>query len=164
MPRTVALDVLDRIRIASPCPVRWDQMEGDDRARHCRHCNLKVYNLSAMSREEATALVTGTEGRLCASFYRRPDGTVLTRDCPVGLAAARARAAGAARRIAAAIALVLGAAVTLGLGRGAATRLRQVEPFATVCRWLNPPSPVLLPPAPGGIVMGRMSSVQPTVR
>jgi len=52
-----------------------------------------VYNLSAMTQSEATALVNKTEGRLCVRFYRRPDGTMLTRDCPVGLRALKRRAA-----------------------------------------------------------------------
>ena len=157
-PRTVGLDLLDSIRMASPCPVPWDDMEGDDRTRFCRHCQLKVHNISAMTREEALRLVTAAEGRLCASFYRRADGTVMTKDCPVGLAATRARAIAAVRRIVAAAALVVGAGVTLGLGKGPAMRLRQAEPFVTVCRWLNPPAPVLMPPAPGGIVfMGKVA-------
>jgi hypothetical protein len=66
-------------------------MEGDDRVRFCRECNLNVYNLSGMTRREAESLVAGAEGRLCARFYRRADATVLTNDCPVGLRALRRR-------------------------------------------------------------------------
>jgi hypothetical protein len=66
-------------------------MEGDERARFCRECGLNVYNLSEMTRAEAESLVARTEGRLCARFYRRADGTVLTKDCPTGLRAARLR-------------------------------------------------------------------------
>ena len=92
-------DVLRRVRVASPCRASWDGMEGDERVRFCRQCGLNVYNLSEMTRAEAGSLVARTEGRLCARFYRRADGTVLTKDCPVGLRAVRlrvARAAGAA--------------------------------------------------------------------
>ncbi len=39
-----------------------------------------------MTTEEAVALVKAKEGRLCGRFYQRPDGSVLTEDCPVGLA------------------------------------------------------------------------------
>lgn len=60
-------------------------MIGDDRVRHCSQCNLNVYNLSAMSGREAEELVSKREGRMCVRFYRRKDGTVLTRNCPVGL-------------------------------------------------------------------------------
>jgi hypothetical protein len=92
-------DRLDRLRIASPCPVGWEQMTGDDRVRFCEQCSLRVYNISAMTRTDAEALIANTEGRICARFYRRSDGTIITRDCPVGLRAIRrrvARVAGAA--------------------------------------------------------------------
>lgn len=59
-------------------------MEGDDRVRFCPECELNVYNLSAMTEEQALALVQEREGRLCVRFYQREDGTVLTSDCPVG--------------------------------------------------------------------------------
>ena len=84
-------DLLARVRVASPCRVSWDGMEGGARVRFCRECNLNVYNLSLMTGAEAASLVAATEGRLCARFYRRADGTVLTRDCPKGLRAARLR-------------------------------------------------------------------------
>src|SRR5262245_54742918 len=44
-----------------------------------------------MSREEAVELVKKREGRLCVRFYRRADGTVLTRDCPEAARTARRR-------------------------------------------------------------------------
>ena len=84
-------DSLDRIRIASPCPVSWERMTGDDRVRFCDECKLQVYNIGEMTRAEAEALIVKTEGRLCARIYRRADGTVITRDCPVGLRAIRRR-------------------------------------------------------------------------
>ena len=77
---------LDRVGVASPCPESWNGMEGDERVRFCERCALHVYNLSGMTRDEASDLVSGAEGRLCVRFFRRDDGTVLTRDCPVGLA------------------------------------------------------------------------------
>lgn len=73
---------LDDLRIARPCPASWSAMAGDARVRHCHLCRLKVYNLSAMTEAEALRLVAGAEGRRCVRFYRRADGTVLTRDCP----------------------------------------------------------------------------------
>jgi hypothetical protein len=84
------------MRVASPCNVGWETMEGDARVRFCRLCSLNVYDLSGMTRAEAEALVLKTEGRLCARLTRRADGTVLTKDCPVGLRAIRVRAARAA--------------------------------------------------------------------
>jgi hypothetical protein len=137
--KNITLDILDRVQVASPCTKRWDDMVGDDRRRFCDGCRLNVYNLSAMSRDEAADLVLKSEGRLCGYFWRRPDGTILTRDCPVGLAAARARTVAAMRRLAAAVALIVGGSLMLGLGKGPAWRLSQMQPFATVCKWLNPP-------------------------
>src|SRR4030095_13572867 len=86
----------DLVQVASPCPVSWDDMTGDEsvganRRRFCKHCNLHVYNLSDMTRAEAEAFVSQAEGRTCIRLYRREDGTVLTRDCPVGLRAVRQR-------------------------------------------------------------------------
>ena len=89
-------DVLGRLRVASPCGVSWDSMEGDERVRFCRLCSLNVYDFSGMTRAEVEALVSKTEGRLCGRLTRRADGTVLTKDCPVGLRALRLRATRAA--------------------------------------------------------------------
>lgn len=83
---------LERLRIASPCPTNWDSMSGDDRVRFCGLCNLNVYNISAMTGREAEQLIARTEGRLCAKLYRRPDGTIITADCPVGWRALKRRA------------------------------------------------------------------------
>jgi len=71
-------------------------MEGGGRVRFCRLCSLNVYDFSGMTREEVGALVAETEGRLCGRLTRRADGTVLTKDCPVGLRAVRVRATRAA--------------------------------------------------------------------
>jgi hypothetical protein len=78
---------LDGIEVAAPCPMSWERMEGDARVRSCGQCKLNVYNLSGMTREDATKLVAAAEGRMCVRFLRRADGTILTEDCPVGLAA-----------------------------------------------------------------------------
>ena len=69
---------LDALKIASPCSVSWTDMKGgDDRARDCSKCRLTVYNLSAMSRPEAEALIAQKEGRVCVRFFRRFDGTAV---------------------------------------------------------------------------------------
>jgi hypothetical protein len=86
--------LLDSLRVASPCNASWDDMVGDERVRFCGQCSKNVYNLSAMSRDEAEAVVRAKEGDLCARMLRRIDGTVVTTDCPVGLRKRRARHAG----------------------------------------------------------------------
>jgi hypothetical protein len=81
---------LDNVRVASPCTADWSAMEGDDRVRLCAQCKKNVYDLSAMTEAEATELV-GRDGDVCVRFYRRPDGRVMTSDCPVGSRAKRRR-------------------------------------------------------------------------
>jgi Carboxypeptidase regulatory-like domain len=78
---------LENVRVAAPCLANWENMSGDDRVRHCAECKLNVYNLSEMSRVEAERLIATREGRLCVRFYRRADGTIITRNCPRGLEA-----------------------------------------------------------------------------
>ena len=82
---------LERVRIASPCAADWDKMQGDARKRFCGECKMNVYNLSAMTKSEAETLLINSEGRLCARFYRRADGTILTQNCPVGWAKMKQR-------------------------------------------------------------------------
>jgi hypothetical protein len=85
------LPVLDNIRIASPCGASWDAMTGDARVRACGDCNKNVYNLSELTRDEAEALIVAHEGKLCVRYYRRADGTILTKDCAVGARRTRRR-------------------------------------------------------------------------
>lgn len=73
--------------------MNWEQMRGDDRTRFCSLCSLHVYNIAELTRKQAVALISETEGRICARIYRRSDGTVITKDCPIGLRAIRRRVA-----------------------------------------------------------------------
>ena len=75
---------LEEIRIAKPCRADWNLMTGDERARFCDSCAKNVYDISQMTREEAHQLIAAKEGHVCVRLYRRPDGTVITSDCPVG--------------------------------------------------------------------------------
>lgn len=85
--------ILDNVKIASPCHARWEDMNGNDRARFCSQCNKNVYNFSAMTRTEVESLIREKEGRLCGRFYRRRDGRMLTKDCEVGVKRKRNRLA-----------------------------------------------------------------------
>lgn len=80
-----ARKIVDSVNIASPCHMSWDRMSGDDRVRFCESCKLHVFNISEMDVEEAANLISKTDSRLCIRLYRRGDGTVITRDCPVGV-------------------------------------------------------------------------------
>ena len=111
------LPLLDDVRVASPCSESWDEMVGDERARFCLKCEKNVYDVSAMTRDEAESLIARAEGSsgLCLRLYRRKDGTILTADCPVGKRRRRVT------RIAAAALAVGGAAAAIaGVGRSVA--------------------------------------------
>jgi hypothetical protein len=90
---------LDNIHIASPCSADWKEMFGDARKRFCGDCKLNVYNLSDMTRTEAENFLIAAEGRTCVRFYRRQDGSVLTKDCPVGWQAIKRRVSKAATAV-----------------------------------------------------------------
>lgn len=107
----VSLPMLASVRIASPCHARWDDMKGDERARHCGQCDKTVFDLSAITAAEAETLLREHGASMCARFYRRADGTVMTSDCGVG--AARARRRGWA--LAAGVSVLVGVGITGGL-------------------------------------------------
>jgi exonuclease VII small subunit len=75
---------LRTLRLATPCHARWDDMVGNGRVRFCLGCSKNVYDFSALSTEECLKLVYQHEGKVCAHFHRRRDGTVLTSDCREG--------------------------------------------------------------------------------
>jgi len=145
---------LDHVRVASPCPMAWDAMQGDASVRFCSQCKLHVYNLSGMDRAQAEALVQQTEGRLCVRFFRRRDGKLLTQDCPAGLAAVRKRALKLAGMAAGILLTAATCALTLASGywRDRSehagilrdSSLRQIEPFASLLEWLDPAPTLLL--------------------
>jgi len=159
MSRTVSL--VQRVEIASPCPVSWDSMTGNDQVRFCSQCQLNVFNLSEMTAEEGERLIIEKEGKLCARIYRRRDGTILTRDCPVGLAAVRRRLVGFGVAVAASVMFVAGAAVSCIFGqRGedwfldqesafsqASNKLRNWMSGAPTQQWMG-----------GSVSLGRMAS------
>ena len=82
---------LNNIKIASPCSADWNKMHGSNRQRFCQQCNLNVYNLSDMTKDEAESFLVNSEGRVCVKIYRRKDGTVLTQNCPIGWQAVKKR-------------------------------------------------------------------------
>jgi Carboxypeptidase regulatory-like domain len=82
---------VNKLRVASPCSVGWETMTGDERIRHCHSCQLNIYNISEMRKNEVENLIANREGRLCIRLYKRSDGTVLTKDCPVGFRAYQKR-------------------------------------------------------------------------
>ncbi len=76
--------LLDNVAIASPCSAKWADMDGDEQRRHCGQCSLDVYNISEMTRKDAEAFLQASSGKRCLRLYRRNDGTIITKDCPIG--------------------------------------------------------------------------------
>jgi hypothetical protein len=86
-----------RLKVASPCSASWDKMKGDDAVRFCGLCKENVYQISNMSTDEVERMIleaggekrflepTAKERKICVRFYQRADGTLLTKDCSVGL-------------------------------------------------------------------------------
>lgn len=101
--------VFANVRIAAPCGESWEKMTGTDQVRSCAGCKMNVYNISEMSESAAKQLLETHEGRLCVRYYERADGTVMTKDCSVGVRRRRNRR----MRLAAAVAGILS---SLGLG------------------------------------------------
>lgn len=101
-----SLPLLDGLRVASPCDMRWDDMVGDDRTRSCSRCAKDVYDISAMTSDEAEAFLQEQKGA-CVFFARRLDGTIVTQDCPVG-----AKTKERKKRLVAATAAAFGAVAT----------------------------------------------------
>ena len=105
---------LDNVHIAAPCPADWDSMYGNEGVRFCDQCQLNVYNLSDMSKAEAERLIGQTEGRLCVRYYKRRDGSIITRNCPVGLLAIKRRLSRIATAV---VSCLLGFLAAIGLYR-----------------------------------------------
>lgn len=108
---------LDNIRVAKPCPADWNGMFGSDRKRFCGECKLNVYNLSDMTRREAETFLLESEGRVCVRYFQRPDGTVITKDCPVGIAALKRRVSRAITAVFSMFAGIFGGVIGFGLLR-----------------------------------------------
>lgn len=105
-------------------------MIGDDRVRFCDQCQLNVYNIAELSRTEVEKLIASSEGRICARLYRRADGTVITRDCPVGLRALRLRVS---KRVAAVFAAIVSFA-SIGSGQQSSTKKTECIPQTRITR------------------------------
>lgn len=147
------LPQLDDIHIASPCPMDWDEMVGDDRTRFCDMCTLHVYNIAGMTRDDAEALIRNAEGgRLCIRMYKRADGTVLTRDCPVGLRAIRQTMVRGVARVAALLLFFVSGAWALVSrnnndnddfysNTSDSERIADLQPFRSIRSWLTGSAP-----------------------
>jgi hypothetical protein len=149
---------LDHVKVAAPCNVDWDGMIGNERSRFCGQCSLNVYNLSDMTKREAEQLITSSEGRLCVRFYRRSDGSILTRNCPVGLRAIKRRMSSLVRAVTSLVlSFLTGLSIYEVLAGISAVELPQRHTMGQMAiPWVHPPTPPsLLPPPP--MEMGRIA-------
>lgn len=151
--------LLDTVQIASPCSAPWESMPGDDRARFCSECKLHVFNLSAMTQEEAETLIRQKEGRLCARYFKRSDGKIITSDCAEAIRT---------RRVATVCGLVLAMLIGMVLWlemfsalerKSGSSWLRKYEPFRTVLAWLAPEAVTTF----STVSMGAICDVNPSV-
>ena len=55
----ISLEQLGEIRIASPCHMRWEDLDGDGNIRHCRECRLHVHDFASMTPAEIAEVVAG---------------------------------------------------------------------------------------------------------
>lgn len=123
---------LANIKIASPCSADWNAMKGDERKRFCGECKLSVYNLSGMTKYDAENMLRLSEGRLCVRYFQRPDGTVLTKDCPVGWAVVKRRVSAVAAAAFALFVAMFGSLLALSFfGRKIDIGKKIPIPFAT---------------------------------
>jgi ankyrin repeat protein len=71
---------LDLIDVPNPCEKSWDEMLGDDKSRHCLHCDKDIHNLSELSSKEAEKLLFKSKGRVCVRMTRDTQGKIVTND------------------------------------------------------------------------------------
>ena len=76
-----SLPVLGQIQIKTPCPMNWDEMDGDKSKRFCGHCQKHVHNFAEMEATEVDQLVSSDQS-VCAMIRRRTDGSIVTKTTP----------------------------------------------------------------------------------
>ena len=169
---------LDNIRIASPCSANWNEMFGNERKRFCAECKLNVYNLSEMTKAQAESFVQDSEGRVCVRLYRRSDGTVITRDCPVGWARFKQRTRAVATAVfSLVVSLFTGLLLVSIFSKQRSTEFGILRPLATPTPKSTPkvmplmgaiavptPSPKTSPTPKVDTVMGKIAIKPQTVR
>lgn len=70
--------LFDSIDVPSPCDKSWDEMIGGDVSRFCKHCEKDIYNISAMTRQEAKKLLFQSKEKVCIRMEREADGKIKT--------------------------------------------------------------------------------------
>lgn len=154
------LPLLDRFTKRTPCKVSWSDMPGDDRVRFCCACSKNVHDLGAMSEDAAESFLAHhlDDQEACVRLYRRPDGRILTSDCPRGADKRHVRRVGLAVCVAAGALVAVSAALAdLPVARthhlpGSTSRFevpRAPVPAPVPRDYdVDPPRPILYDPTP----------------
>ena len=85
--KIAAANLSQSVIIDTPCTADWNDMTGSESMRFCHSCKLNVYNISQFSDSEAEKIFGQNlnGNRMCTRIYRRPDGTIMTDNCPRAL-------------------------------------------------------------------------------
>ena len=70
--------LLDAIYIPLPCPKSWEKMIGGDKVRFCESCENDIYNISAMTRQEARKLLFQSKEKVCIRMEKDSAGRIRT--------------------------------------------------------------------------------------
>ncbi len=161
------LTIVDNLRIATPCDAAWADMTGDEQSRFCGHCEKNVYDLTTMEPDDIVSLIEATEGKFCGRLYKRTDGTVMTEDCPVGLARVLKKAKRRTYQAAAFALTLIGSAASLALyGTIDCVQVKPVQAWIDTIETNTPPEPpavlgkIAMPPEPV-LELGELEPVEP---
>ena len=67
-------------KLNDPCPLEWNDLRGHSRLRFCEQCQFHVRNLSTMSRRDIQRVLSRAQSeRICVTYLRSPDGSLVTR-------------------------------------------------------------------------------------
>jgi hypothetical protein len=83
----------ENIKVARPCKVTWDEMEGSERARVCGRCLNYVFDIADVPNDAAENLIQDSCGSKALSAFRRSDGKLMISDCPRGRGSAASKLA-----------------------------------------------------------------------
>ncbi|MEO7413223.1 MAG: hypothetical protein ABIZ81_07685 [Opitutaceae bacterium] len=70
-------------KLSFACPIPWENLSGDERARFCERCGRTITNLSELNHQERAALLATAQGELCVTYYRRLSGEFVTPERPL---------------------------------------------------------------------------------
>ncbi len=75
------IPLLNQVHIEKPCTADWDTMTTiqGGQVKHCAHCQKNVYNISAMTEQDAEKLLAEMPN-LCVRYAQNDEGKILTEE------------------------------------------------------------------------------------